>query len=847
MPALENSTRTLNRATYAPLNLRNSDARSETGRALDKWSFASMLSPTKAEFAKIRDRLTNAGNEAGRARLEDINKLEALIVRQTGAASHASLTAMQAFRDIPASLLSRFGEELGRLREFSKGSAASGKPEGHGMQPWTVKQLTEYFSARIASEPVGYLHLERLSFVPAGIERGELIYSVPLSPGEEVNISHKEWSNTSEEFERIVTDYLEGYSEEGVAEKSEITQSVASQQQHSTNWNLGVTASGSYGPVTLSTNFGLSVADSATRTEALARNQSSELTRKASSRVTKEHKTSFKVASAAGTEDQAIRKIRNTFSDKATRIDYYQLVRKWRVDLHRYGVRLTYDLVIPEPGLGILRKIYEIRQLTGALQQGFGDPSATSPWARFDLTPGEIARENYFRYAAEYGIALEAPPPIEVSQLLQFSHSWNSEDDAEQKELISFDTPIPSGYFISAFELLETPDFQSWGLGTAVFSLLTKYSEFLGTRSDTVACVTLVYLAQHLQYFQAQWQVKFQRTQEAEKEWKMKCWGVLRDAAKARYEANRSSIKDQLTKLQEALGAQDPLSLRKVEREEVMKGVLRWLFGPTFVFAPEGVPWFPYDTTTSGAVVDEEVWSKVLAQGEVIKFLHHAVEWENMLYFLYPYFWSHTKLWEFKKYLHHPDFMHRTFLKSGAARVVLSIRPGYERDLMSFLETGTTAGLAEGHPYLTIAQEMEAFAQTNYPGIRAANPVESARPLLTPRQRRTWEEMQGIMAALEEYKAKHGGQYPTSAQGLAVLPGRGGGEKDPFGNAYQYRSPGRRAPYELESLGADGKPGGEDEDADIASWAEASLIGQWFEYTPTSALDVAFNEALPPA
>src|SRR4029077_11478562 len=92
--------------------------------------------------------------------------------------------------------------------------------------------------------PVGLLHLERLDFLPAGSERGELVYSVPLSPGEEVNISHKEWSATSEEFSTIVTDFLEAYSEEGVTEKSDISQSSSSQEQHSSGFNTGVTASG---------------------------------------------------------------------------------------------------------------------------------------------------------------------------------------------------------------------------------------------------------------------------------------------------------------------------------------------------------------------------------------------------------------------------------------------------------------------------------------------------------------------------------------------------------------------------------------------------------------------------
>ena len=191
--------------------------------------------------------------------------------------------------------------------------------------------------------------------------------------------------------------------------------------------------------------------------------------------------------------------------------------------------------------------------------------------------------------------------------------------------------------------------------------------------------------------------------------------------------------------------------------------------------------------------------------------------------------------------------MHRTFLRAGSARVVLTVRPGFERDFVSFVETGTFDGLAATHPYLTIAEEMQAFAQTNYPGIRPANPVEGARPLITPLQRRAWEEMQAIMALLESYKSDHG-EYPTTADGLAVLSTYGAvPAADPWGNPYQYNSPGRFTDYELNSLGADGAEGGEGDDADITSWAEASLIGRWYEYTPTTALDIAFNETLPTA
>ncbi|WP_237064926.1 type II secretion system major pseudopilin GspG [Microbulbifer guangxiensis] len=72
--------------------------------------------------------------------------------------------------------------------------------------------------------------------------------------------------------------------------------------------------------------------------------------------------------------------------------------------------------------------------------------------------------------------------------------------------------------------------------------------------------------------------------------------------------------------------------------------------------------------------------------------------------------------------------------------------------------------------------------------------------------------------------------YPSTEQGLQALVAKPNGfpeaknwtqpylkrePKDPWGNEYQYVSPGSEGPYDLFSLGADGKPGGEGEAADL--------------------------------
>ena len=96
-------------------------------------------------------------------------------------------------------------------------------------------------------------------------------------------------------------------------------------------------------------------------------------------------------------------------------------------------------------------------------------------------------------------------------------------------------------------------------------------------------------------------------------------------------------------------------------------------------------------------------------------------------------------------------------------------------------------------------------------------------------------QMEALEVALKLYKLDSG-IYPSTEQGLTALieppetgnipkKWRKGGylEKgkvppDPWGNEYIYISPGVNGDYDIISYGADGVPGGEDENKDINSW-----------------------------
>ena len=91
-------------------------------------------------------------------------------------------------------------------------------------------------------------------------------------------------------------------------------------------------------------------------------------------------------------------------------------------------------------------------------------------------------------------------------------------------------------------------------------------------------------------------------------------------------------------------------------------------------------------------------------------------------------------------------------------------------------------------------------------------------------------QIDALTKSLDQYRLDVG-HYPSTEQGLAVLNSKPADEpkwagpylakalpKDPWGNDYQYRSPGEHGEYDLLSFGRDGRPGGDGEDADLTSW-----------------------------
>ena len=91
----------------------------------------------------------------------------------------------------------------------------------------------------------------------------------------------------------------------------------------------------------------------------------------------------------------------------------------------------------------------------------------------------------------------------------------------------------------------------------------------------------------------------------------------------------------------------------------------------------------------------------------------------------------------------------------------------------------------------------------------------------TARMRKAEADIATLEQGIEMYRLNRL-NYPTSGEGLQALVSQGFIKRlpdDPWGNPYRYAVPGRQGQaFDIYSYGADGREGGEGDNADIGNW-----------------------------
>jgi hypothetical protein len=743
--------RAIYKATYAPISIA---VLFERHAPFHKAAAVQSFAPTTAELEAL-----GGGRPAPASPPTAVNPNVLSAVRRYLAQNSTDRVALaQELRDVASVEIASFGRALANLRAARPNDGADTSPplRGPGLvaRPLSARAgaalapasdqatsaLVAAFEQSVNISPVGYFHLERLDMIPADVERGELIGNAVLGPSETVTIFHKEWSTVEQDFQSIVTDSLENYSETGVTENSELSRSTESQSKHSSSLDLSAQASGKFPFVTVSTNSSIQLATSNQQSEKDSRNHSHQETRKASLRSKREHKITVGTISTVGREDTTSRTITNPSNSSGLRVDYYSLLRKWHVQLYRYDVRMTYDIVIPEPGAAMRVLYQKVEELNAKLAKPFSFRADD----QHIIIPEELDPSIRSIYESRFGVALDTPPSMTKVGLVTDSHIPG---DNPINSILpwSFGFDVPEGYQVVGAALDAV--LGHFDYGDRMFKFLGGPDDLLsnlpGRQGGNLHLemtwlhgytghIDLSYVTRKMDMIDVGITFTCGVLPGPMHEWQVASWNKLHQAALEEYNRNFQQIQAERDALNAQILAGDTLTLRRQENEEIMKAVMRWMFGPKFQVVPSQIVALAPAPTEPGGLTSiddpallpggDNAWNDVLHYGEIIKFMHEAVEWENVTYFLYPYFWDVPANWEAAKRLSHPDPLRQAFLRAGSARVVLTIKPGFETAFATLMEQGAFgADLPSDHPYISIAQEVQDYAKTNYPGIPPAN------------------------------------------------------------------------------------------------------------------------------
>lgn len=512
----------------------------------------------------------------------------------------------------------------------------------------------------------------------------------------------------------------------------EMTKTVQEDQA----FNVGVSVSAAYGPfVQVDANTDFSSSSSTTDTARRASSYVEEMLSRAVKKVSDRIRTEQTTRAIEEYEETNRHGLNNVDSDEHVAGIYQWVNKVYEAQIYDYGLRMLCDFIAPEPAALFLR----------ALRDPTGNDIVEPP--AFTWRPDQITVQNFQELVTRYHVeGVEAPP----SYKRVVSIAWAAKTDEwtgsmTQAQVID----LPSGY--EAVEARIAVKFGQWLSAKdggelpekPVLSLLVGEKRWTFINGETAPTHKLklsgergsipVSMAASFPAFHAvNVEVLCWLTVRCLVEWQLATHTAITKA----YLKLQADYEEKIAAAAVQRGVQiegrNPTENRLIERAEIKKQCISLLVGQTF--------------DAFGSIIESDDvfphinFAQAEQEGRNIRFFEHAFEWENMTYVFYPYYWGRKSLWLERLLQHDVDPEHAEFLKAGAARVVVPVRPGFEHAVVHFQETGQIWEGGElpqiGSPqYLDILEEVKGRLQAPGSEVPVGEPWEVLLPTTLVRLR----------------------------------------------------------------------------------------------------------------
>lgn len=519
-----------------------------------------------------------------------------------------------------------------------------------------------------------------------GYQRTEIAHIENVMATEERTTTRRQLNRTETtttyESERIE----EALKETATSTHSAISREVQSSISQSSSLSTGATVSAAYGPtVSVDTSASFDFTTASEQSASSAQEYAQDLVERAVSTVTSRERNETVTVVLSESEDTHVQTFKNLEPGAKHVIGVYRHIDQiWEAQVFNYGKRLMLDLVVPEPS---------INWRLSREEESLPDSKLKEP-AKLNVNPAGIDVDNYQNLANTWGATNVPAPPdtiVSVSKALKLEVPKFGTGEATLCSMATDQIQIPSGYrgeeaVIQFFGDTKKENNDGKDDARIVISGLEKDIE---TSRQTVSLnnhVGTLEFGVYIDFFEGgvvSVRVDCRISPEAWETWQNSVYDALKaanDKAIDAYVAAKKS-KDALTSvLQETL--QTDIK-RNIERMEVKRAAISMLASDNYEESGS------IDLVRDGQVNFPSIrFEEARQEGAYARFFEEAFEWSEMTYLYYPYFWARRSEWFKLMTQRDPDYNFNAFLQSGAARVNLAVRPGFEGAVIWFLATG---------------------------------------------------------------------------------------------------------------------------------------------------------------
>ncbi len=585
-------------------------------------------------------------------------------------------------------------------------------------------------------KPLGVAELKVVKQKLAKYEAGEIAHIENVMASEWRGREHRRLRQLEEIFTIEEERSEENTRDLQSTERFELQQEAQEVIKSETKWNAGVEVSAKYGPVSVKAFYNYASTNSKEESERSATNYAKEVTNKTLNKVIEKVRKLRTTRIFEEFEEKNKHEFDNRGVGSTNISGIYRWVDKYyRAKVVSYGRRLMYAFTIPEPAaFYIFAKnsniIANILPEVPVIPRRLLEDNITYEENQPLLAPSDITPYNYNTYIRIYGADGINPPPRHWISIMktftkEVQYRWPENNNDITVCQFSDAIEIPKGYCaiygyykieLNKFDDITDKDNTHVYIGQdEIFidridrsdavrrdiiphpkhSLLDEFGKRISARKGmlnfkkTLESIPVSFMANQLYGVSLNIQVICQPTGETYKKWELETYNAIMNA----YYKQLMDYEEKLAAAQIQnsikITGRNPAINREIEMEELKKACLMLWTQDDFNLG-SGIRTNNNENSVFYGYPEIDIAANGWAtkRPDDIQFLEQAFDWKNMMYEFHPYYWGDKKKWTKAFNYEDTDPLFESFLKSGAATVIVPVHLQASEAVLYFQLTG---------------------------------------------------------------------------------------------------------------------------------------------------------------